>query len=134
MYKNHTIVDVALHSAFNSLLWKSTNRFNQFIICLIYNSFRMLNPRISLFLDSIATEISMNSEPTLIKVSSTTNSSIFFLFAVIFFLGLYFCTHFQTERWFRLIKYGDNLSNVLLKEKPKIYLQTITGVFWRCSI
>ena len=69
----------------------------------------MSNPRITLFNGSIATHQSqINSEPTLIKVSSMINSAILFLLEIIFF-GLYFCIQFHIETWFRLIK-QDNTS------------------------
>ena len=70
----------------------------------------MSNPRIALFDDSIATQSQMNSEPTLINVSSMINSAILFFLEIIFF-GLHFCIQFHIETWFRLIK-QDNLSDV----------------------
>src|SRR4051794_18074248 len=85
----------------------------------MFLSFEMSNPSILLFHGSIATQSQMNSEPTLIVVSSMINSAIFFLLEIIFF-GLYFCIQFQIETWFRLIK-QDNLSDVLLKDNPEKY-------------
>jgi len=80
----------------------------------------MSNQRIALLDDSIATHQSqMNSEPTLIKVSSMINSAILFFLEIIFF-GLYFCIQFHIETWFRLIK-QDDLSDVLLKDNPEKY-------------
>ena len=40
----------------------------------IFRSFDILNPRISLFVGSIAIQSQMNSEPILFTVSSTMNS------------------------------------------------------------
>src|SRR5215212_6987505 len=96
----------------------------------MFLSFEMSNPRIILFHGSIATQSQMNSEPTLIKVSSMINSVILFLLKIIFF-GLYFCIQFHIETWFRLIK-QDNLLmyflKIILKNTNIIHIQYILKV------
>jgi len=57
-------------------------------------------------------------EPTLINVSSITNSDIFFLFDDNF-LRLYFWIRFYIEKWFLLIKQDVNILDVLLKYKSE---------------
>jgi hypothetical protein len=64
----------------------------------MFLSFDIFIERISLsFVGSIATyQSQINSDPILITVSSTTNSSIFFLLHDTF-CGLYLCIHFHID-------------------------------------
>jgi len=55
----------------------------------MFLSFDMLCARIRLFLESIATQSQVGSDPTLITASSTMNSLIFFLHEDIFLWGYF---------------------------------------------
>ena len=85
----------------------------------MFLSFEMVSARICLFSGSMVIHNQMYSDPTLISVSSTMNSTIFFFLEDIFF-GWYFWTQFQIETWFRRIKH-DSLSETRLKDSPEKY-------------
>ena len=87
----------------------------------MFLSWEIDSARISLFSGSIVTHNQMYSVPTLIKVSSTMYSSIFFLFEVIF-LGWYLYIHFQIATWLRLILCKKSIAlETLLVDKPRKY-------------
>ena len=88
----------------------------------MFLSFEIDSARISLLFGSMVIHNQMYSDPTLISVSSTMNSTIFFFLEDIFF-GWYFWTQFYflaNKTWFRRIKH-DSLSETRLKDSPEKY-------------